>query len=480
MQSAEVVLSMLAQKAAQNSEFVFDRLYRNLFNPSFFMLAYRNLSAREGNMTVADSFNTAQVEKLIDALKRETYKPGPARKATNPRKDDVFRATDRASFSDALVQEVVRLLLQAIYEPWFTDSSHGFRPNRSCHTALVQIKTTCKGADWVIEGDIKDFFETISHNKLRTILSRRISDGRFLNLIDQFLNTGDGESQRAHGNSQGSIIGSILMNIYLHDFDVLMGKLCVQYTRYADDFVIIVTGDKALAERIGEEGRIFLQQELQLTLDLAKSRPTNLTDRNVCFLGYEIAKTRETSAISTNFPGARKREPIQLLVPGDVIHKKLEPFVANGKAVHHNARVNLPLLDLLTQYNAEIRGLYDYYCLATDVSTKLGKFRYYHYYSLLKTVARKEQCSIASVLSTYGVSVKLRQRAGTRKIFGVMYQTGEEVTETLTYFNEPLVKKDWPAEGKAGVVLETASVLKVASNAVGACASQERLESRIH
>lgn len=130
------------------------------------------------------------------------------------------------------------------------------------------------------------------------------------------------------------------------------------------------------------------------------------------------------------------------------MREKLKLFVGNGKAIHHNARVNAPLLDTLMLYNAEIRGLYNFYCLATDVSTKLGKFKFFHYYSLLKTVARKEQCSIAQVMSRYGVEVKLKQKTGTRKLFGVTYQTNQG-SHTLTYFNESLRKKNQPQPGSA-------------------------------
>ncbi len=225
----------------------------------------------------------------------------------------------------------------------------------------------------------------------------------------------------------------------------------VKYTRYADDFVVMIIGSKDLAERIREEIKDFLWQELQLELSMERTVVTNLGDQRVRFLGYEIAKSRENTALTENSRGVKKRaanETIQLLVPGDVIRKKLEPFVRNGKAIHHNARINLPLLDLLTQYNAEIRGLYNYYCLATDVSTKIGKFRYYHYYSLLKTVARKEKCSIAKVLDKYGMDVKLKQGTGTRKVFGVTYKT-KEGTKALTYYNESVKKKENPLEGEA-------------------------------
>jgi group II intron reverse transcriptase/maturase len=225
MQSAEVVLSMLGQKSTQNSEFVFDRLYRNLFNPDFFMLAYSNIYAKEGNMTqgvdetTIDGFNVTKVEELIAGLRQEIYSPKPVRRTYIPKKNGAHRPLGVPSFQDKLVQEVVRLLLQAIYEPLFKDSSHGFRPNRSCHTALTQIKTTCKGANWVIEGDMKGFFDHIGHGKLLVLLSQKISDGRFLNLIEKFLKAGYMEFEQVHnsltGTPQGGLLSPILANIYL-------------------------------------------------------------------------------------------------------------------------------------------------------------------------------------------------------------------------------------------------------------------------
>lgn len=516
MQRAEVVLSMLGQQSAQDSKFVFDRLYRNLFNPDFYMLAYSNIYAKEGNMSqgvggsTIDGFNIKQVEEIITLLRQETYYPTPVRRTHIPQKNGKLRPSGIVSFRDKLVQEVIRLLLQALYEPVFKDSSHGFRPDRSCHTALLQVKTTCKGTNWVIEGDIQAFFDSIEQATLLTLLSQKIADGRFLNLIDRFLKAGYMEFKQVHnsltGTLQGSIIGPILANIYLHELDVFMETLCeyyskgevrkryqpymqlnqrrfearkkgddelahdmlkmmrtmptqdpfdqdyikVKYTRYVDDFVVMIIGSKDLAERIRGEIRDFLRQALHLELNVEKTTITNLTDQRIRFLGYEIAKSKDNTVITENTLGVKKRaakDTIQLLVPGDVIQEKLKPFVQNGKAIHHAARINIPLFDLLTQYNAEIRGLYNYYCLATDVSTKVGKFKYYHYYSLLKTVARKEKCSIAQVISKYGVDVKLKQASGTRKIFGVSYQT-KEGTKTLTYFNEPLKKMDQPLQGR--------------------------------
>lgn len=516
MQKAEVILSLLSQKAAQNTAYVFDRLYRNLFNPDFYLLAYSNIHANEGNMTVGadaetiDGFNIDKVNMLIDQLKQETYRPNPVRRTYIPKKNGKLRPLGIPSFTDKLVQEVVRMLLQAIYEPVFKDSSHGFRPGRSCHTALLQVKTTCKGTNWVIEGDIQGFFDNINHAKLLELLARKIADGRLLNLIEKFLKAGYMEFRQVHhsltGTPQGGIVSPILANIYLHELDVFMETLCsrfttngtrrknavyqahnlarfqarkdgeyekaetllkqmrtmpardpldpnyikVKYCRYADDFIVMIIGSKQLAEQIREEIRAFLET-LSLVLSPEKTLITNLSDRRIRFLGYELAKTHEDTKLTENAQGVKKRAAngtIQLLVPADVVREKLKPFVRNGKAIHHNARVNAPLLDTLTLYNAEIRGLYNYYCLATDVSTKLGKFKFSHYYSLLKTVARKEKCSVAQVLTRYGVDVKLKQKSGTRKLIGVTYQTNKG-DKTLTYFDEPLRKKNQPQQGLA-------------------------------
>jgi group II intron reverse transcriptase/maturase len=520
MQKAEIVLSMLGQKAKEDSAFVFDRLYRNLFNPDFYLLAYNNSYDKEGNLTegtdqiTIDGFNMRLVGKLVGEMKTETYRPKAVRRVYIPKKTGKLRPLGVPTSRDKLVQEVVRLILQAIYEPTFLDSSHGFRPERSCHTALVHIKTTCRGTNWVIEGEIKGFFDHISFDKLLESISRRIGDGRFLNLIGLFLKAGYMENKRIFhpltGTPQGGVVSPILANIYLHELDRFMQELCerhstdakcrqkselyqrlnsrrqkakkrgeylradeilkqmrhlptqdlcdpnyirIKYTRYADDFLIMVIGSKSLSEKIRDEIKSFLGTELQLELSAEKTLITNLGDQPVRFLGYEIAKSRENTALTENTLGIKKRaanETRQLLVPSEVINEKLKPFVKNGKAVQHNTRINESLLDILTQYNAEIRGLYNYYCLATDVSTKINKFRYYHYTSLQKTIARKEKCSVAQVTEKYGVNVKLKQGTGTRKLLGVTYQTKTGM-KTLTYFNEPIRKKDKPDIGPGGL-----------------------------
>jgi Retron-type reverse transcriptase len=457
MQSADVVLSMLAQKSTQNSDFVFDRVYRNLFNPDFFRLAYTTISAQIKAMPPGvDAFplRNEMVQEIIAQLKHETYHPGSMRLRSVSVHSAVYgpqRSLAQPSQLDSamLVQEVVHLLLQAIYEPLFKDSSHGYRPGRGCHTALTQIQTTGRGTDWVIEGDINTFFDDISYHKLRTLLSRKICDGRFLNLIDMFQHAEYLQFQASYG-----LISSLLANIYLHELDQFMERCCVHaagnvhYTRYATQFIVTIVGGKQYAEQVCAAIKTFLVQELQMVLCQDVLRLTHLADQRVRFLGYEIARRHherlaydpQASKAAATHTAYDTRASLQLLVPGDVIQERLKPFIAGGKAIHHSARVNLSLPELLTLYNAEISELYAYYCLATDVHVKIGKFRYYHYYSLVKTVALKEKCSVKQVLRKYGVQVRLKQAAGTHRLFGVTYETSEG-TQTVTYFNDSLRKK---------------------------------------
>lgn len=463
MQKAEVVLSMLSKRSGEDAEFIFERIYRNLFNPDFYIKAYCNICANDVNITpdmdkeTKDYFNKDIIDKVIKEITSETYYPEPVRKISIPKKKSKLRYMEGTSLTDKLVQEVARMLLEAVFEPAFLDSSHGFRQNRSCQTALYQIKTMCRVTNWVIEGDIIGFFDNVDHEILINLIRKKINDGRFLELIRRFLKAGYFLFHKAYdtlsGIPQGGIISPILANIYLHELDKYMQAMNTvsnytraYYVRCADDFVVCLKGNKALAEMIRENIKCFLKEELRLELCLEKTAITNLNDENFSFLGYEIAKSRFDKVMVKNSTGMIKtgiHENIQLKIPEKVITKRLEPFMANKKSVHHSARIYLPVSVLLNEYNYEIQCLYNYYCLADDVSTKLGKFRYYHYYSLLKTLAAKEKCSIKRVLDKYGVDVKLKDGAATRKVAGVRYETknGQNI---LTYFNESIKRVKLP------------------------------------
>lgn len=200
------------------------------------MLAYSRLYAKEGNMTFGidgktiDGFNINLINKVIAKLKDEAYYPKPSRKVYIPKKSGKLRPLGIPSFEDKLVQEVLRMILEAIYEPMFKESSHGFRPERSCHTALVQVKQKGSGITWVIEGDIKSFFDNIDHEIMLNILKKKIKDGRIIELIQRFLKAGYFEFHKVHnsltGTPQGGLISPILANIYLNEFDTFMEEIC--------------------------------------------------------------------------------------------------------------------------------------------------------------------------------------------------------------------------------------------------------------
>ena len=239
MRSPERVLNSLNEHS-KDSSYKFDRLYRILFNEELFYVAYQKIASNGGSTTKGsdgrsiDEMSLARIETLIASLKDESYQPHPSRRVHIPKKNGKTRPLGIPAFEDKLVQEVVRMILEAIYEGHFETTSHGFRPKRSCHTALLHIQKTFSGAKWFIEGDIKGFFDNIDHDVLVGILRERISDDRFIRLIRKFLKAGYVEDWTFHntysGMPQGGIVSPILANIYLDKLD----KYVKEYIRHFD------------------------------------------------------------------------------------------------------------------------------------------------------------------------------------------------------------------------------------------------------
>lgn len=239
MRSPERVLNSLNEHS-KDSSYKFERLYRILFNEELFYVAYQKIASNGGSTTKGsdgrsiDEMSLARIETLIASLKDESYQPHPSRKVHIPKKNGKTRPLGIPAFEDKLVQEVVRMILEAIYEGHFETTSHGFRPKRSCHTALLHIQKTFSGAKWFIEGDIKGFFDNIDHDVLVGILRERISDDRFIRLIRKFLKAGYVEDWTFHntysGMPQGGIVSPILANIYLDKLD----KYVKEYIRHFD------------------------------------------------------------------------------------------------------------------------------------------------------------------------------------------------------------------------------------------------------
>jgi len=481
MKPTSEILERIHQNAIDHKDGVYTRLYRYLLREDIYYLAYQKLYANKGASTrgidrdTADGFGKVYVDSLISELSEGAYQPKPVRRTYIKKSNGKMRPLGIPSFRDKLLQEVIRRFLEAVYEPNFSDHSHGFRPNRSCHTALKQAKIYFTGAKWFIEGDIQGCFDNIDHNKLIEILQRKIKDSRFIGIIRQFLKAGYMEDWNYHntfsGTPQGGILSPILANIYLNELDnkiieiqeqfrkpnerkytyeysVMKGKrdyqkaklktakeedkpqilaLIRQYTqalysiprtpaedknlhfvRYADDFLIAVKGSKDDCIAIKAEIAEFLNNELKLTLSTEKTLITHSSNKAL-FLGYNISVRRDQT-VKPNGQGSKARllnNKVELTVPFDRIEKFMfeRGIIRQTKAkafrpLHRKGWLYLPDYVIVERYNAEMRGILNYYNLAVNYN-HLGYFRYLMEYSCLATLAGKHNSTIGKIIDKY-------------------------------------------------------------------------------
>jgi len=341
MRNAESVLAVIRQRGERTLPL--DDVYRQLFNPALYRKAYGKIYRNQGAMTkgvtseTADGMSERKIAHIIALLRHERYRWNPARRVYIEKKDaKKKRPLGIPTWSDKLLQEVIRTILNAYYEPQFSESSHSFRPGRGCHTALWKIDRTWKGTTWFIEGDISGCFDHIDHARLMDILREKIVDNRFTLLIEALLKAGYLEewshNATLSGTPQGGIVSPILANVYLDRLDQFVARTLVpmynrgekrthnrvynmlaarrlkrrrkgkeeeaeailremrklpaldpndpnyrrlRYIRYADDFLLGFTGPRAEAEEIKQKLSEFLGTELELTLSDEKTRITH-------------------------------------------------------------------------------------------------------------------------------------------------------------------------------------------------------------
>ena len=476
------ILTKLQENSKKNHDEVFTRLYRYLLRPDIYYVAYQHLYSNKGAGTkgvtddTADGFSEIYIENIIEALKNEMYQPKPVRRTYIKKSNGKMRPLGLPVFTDKLIQEAIRMILEAIYEPIFSDYSHGFRPVRSCHTALAQIKKEFTGARWFIEGDIKGCFDNINHAVLVEIINQKIKDARFLKLIHSFLKAGYMEDWKYHetysGCPQGGIISPILANIYLNEldrhimkikkeFDVatkarytpeytklvglrqrlhnkiknsngiereklieeyktataqmlkLPAKQCddkkIKYVRYADDFLIAVNGNRQDCEKIKQELTEFISTTLKMELSQEKTLITH-SNTPARFLGYDVRVRRDQQIKPKGkFKTRSMNNKVELSIP---FKDKIEKFLFsngivkqrsdNGKLepIHRPQLLNRTDLEIVTIYNAELRGICNYYGLASNFN-KLIYFNYLMEYSCLKTLAGKHRSKVSKIRAMY-------------------------------------------------------------------------------
>ena len=235
------ILERISQNSKKNKDEVFTRLYRYMLRSDLYYLAYQKLYSNNGaatkgvNSDTADGFGEEKVQAIIKSLADETYTPKPARRTYIKKSNGKLRPLGIPTFTDKLVQQVLKMILEAVYEPLFLDCSHGFRPNRSCHTALKSVKLHFTGIRWFVEGDIKGCFDNIDHQTLVGFIGNKIKDARLIKLVWKMLKAGYCEDWKYFktysGTPQGGIISPLFANIYLHELDKYVAKLTDEYNK---------------------------------------------------------------------------------------------------------------------------------------------------------------------------------------------------------------------------------------------------------
>jgi group II intron reverse transcriptase/maturase len=465
MRDAATVLEIIRERGRRGLPL--KRVYRNLFNLDLYLLAYGKIYRNAGAMTpgvtreTVDGMCLGKIEAVITALRQERYRWTPVRRTYIAKKGtSKKRPLGLPTWSDKLLQEVLRLLLEAYYEPQFSDRSHGFRPGRGCHTALQEIYHQWHGTVWFVEGDVTDCFGSLDHVILRSILAEKIHDGRFLRLIDGLLQAGYLEDWRYHrtlsGCPQGGVVSPILSNIYLDRLDRFIeqtllpaynrgarrtpyrpymrlwrrawdleqredweagralrtqmktmpsrdphdpGYRRLRYCRYADDWLLGFTGPRQEAEQIKADIGRFLRDQLKLELSPTKTLITHGRTCAARFLGYDIVVLHADH--KRDHRGHRSiNAAIGLKVPVEVIRAKCKPYLHHGKPIRRTERTVDTDLSVVVQFQAEFRGVAQYYKLAFN-RHRLGRLKYAMERSLTKTLARKYRISVPQVYRRY-------------------------------------------------------------------------------
>ncbi len=483
MKPTTEILVNISKNSSKNKDEVFTRLYRYMLRPDLYFIAYKNLYANKGASTqgidndTADGFSKEKIDRIIQSLSDESYQPKPVRRKYIQKKGNSKkkRPLGIPTFTDKLVQEVLRMILEAVYEPIFSNNSHGFRPEKSCHTALNSIKKEFTGTTWFVEGDIKGCFDNINHHVLVDIIGRKIKDARLIKLVWKFLRAGYIEDWKYHttysGSPQGGIISPLLANIYLNEldkfaektakafykkrdrehtkeYDAVMNALVLvkyhlkkatgqqksdllkqkkrlqrqlrkipcssqtdkvmKYVRYADDFIIGVKGDKIDCEKIKKQFADFISQELKMELSEEKTLITH-SSQFARFLGYDIRVRRDNTVKPHGTHLQRTMNmKVELCIP---FQDKIMPFLFNKSIIRQLKDGTLePIarkylysctdLEILTAFNAELRGICNYYALASNYN-RLRYFAYFMEYSCLKTIAGKHKTTARKIISKY-------------------------------------------------------------------------------
>lgn len=464
MQDAKTELAIIQERGKKGLPL--ERVYPLLYNRELYLMAYGKIYRNAGAMTqgitseTVDGMSLAKIDAIIEALRYERYRWTPTRRVYIEKKNSTKkRPLSVPTWSDKLLQEVIRLILEAYYEPKFSDASHGFRPGRGCHTALRDIYHTWHGTTWFIEGDIKACFDSLNHQILLDILAENFDDKRFLRLIRELLRAGYLEDWKYNatlsGAPQGGIISPILSNIYLSKLDLYIewilapqytrgdrrkinlkyirlieksrelrrrGQLeeaqrirdialhmptkdttdpnyrRLRYVRYADDWLIGFAGPKEEAVEIRSKIRDYLHDVLKLELSEEKTLITHARTEAARFLSYDIS----TAQCDNYRPhgGRYINGKPELKIPEGILRKKCQQYLKNGKPKHRKELTEDSVYTIVSTYQAEYRGFVQYYQLALNLG-KCNNLKWIMERSLTQTLALKLRVPVSKVYGKY-------------------------------------------------------------------------------
>ena len=486
MRPAETVLNVIRERGERGLPL--ENIYRLLYNRELYLRAYGRLYSNQGAMTkgttaeTVDGMSLAKIDRIINELRYERFRWTPVRRVNIPKPNGKTRPLGIPTWTDKLLQEVIRMMLEAYYEPQFSDHSHGFRPDHGCHTALSEVVTYWTGVRWFVEGDIKGCFDNIDHEVLLAALGEKLHDNRFLRLLKYLLKAGYLEDwtygRTLSGTPQGGVVSPILANIYLDRLDKYVETVLIpahtrgtarkynrqwvnlrsraghyrrmgnhamaaalrkefqqlpssdphdpdyrrlRYVRYADDFVLGFIGPKAEAGQIKESLETFLRDSLKLELSKEKTLITHATSQAARFLGYELVNQQANDKLDRN--GRRKvNGRIGLRVPAKVIEQHCQAYTVNDKPTHRNELLADDDYTIVSRYQAEFRGIVQYYLLALNVS-HFGKLQWVMQQSLAKTLAAKHKTPRRKLIRRYQSTVNTEH--GERACLQVVVERGE-------------------------------------------------------
>lgn len=449
------------------------KIYNFMLNKRMFEIAYAKLRSKPGkiihslNPTTLDGISDEWINKTVESLKNESFQFSPVRQVNISKKLDGSRLLTIAPLKDKIVLEIMRMILEAIYEPIFSEHSHGFRSSKSCHTALKSIRETFGVATWYIKGDIIKYFDSISYKNLMTLIESKIYDRKFTRLIWKCLRAGYFEFRYSQNSiidvPQSSVISPMLFNIYLNPFDIFVESLkdkfdigkCVKaykpyknlnyklnchkkrqdlsktemrklaakmrkfpsrdpldssfrrlvYVRYADDWIIGIRGSYKKAKCILEKIKEELYFKLKLTLAENKTLIIHAATQKAFFLGVYVFKARHRTYRRNKGKIIRNALEIRMEAPIQKIVNKLTRanFVWNKRSWPKYIWLQNSLPEIINLYNSVLRGYMNYYSFIDN----RGSFATYIYYLL--------RGSCAKLLAT---KLKLRSQGKVFKKFG--------------------------------------------------------------